>query len=682
MTNWPWPMDGVQQWFENLWNYVSETAYGAVTWVWEQVWDKIQWIRDRIDESITWVYNQIKPTIDAIADAVSDIWLALDAAIEGGIGSLSGALTGISDWLGETLSEWFSSVSDWVTGSADWLWSQIQTVLGDVSGGISGSITSLLEGFSQSLSSGINWIHDQINDALGYAIDNITGSVNTLITETNEWVGDVVSGGMDWVTQALQGVAGRISDGFRGFFEWLLSHISWFAEMIWGAVEMLMGQLGDLGTRLISMLTNILTSAFSMTSPPPNIKQASDVMIEALYERQMIEIDSMYQSEPSFAALMNKSKELQGVLLTAGIAASAGAIIGELAHPLKNMGIRATVRELVYWSGIPSVTAAIAITPTAIGLLQPLRYALNERWTPMIPPSTDLVRFSVREVYQPERREALLAFYPGEPYQSYMAKLGYRPEFAEHYWMAHWVLPSVSQLNDMLYRGIIDRERWEEYVRYNDYIPEMIPNLGDIIYSPYTRVDIRRIYDMGLATRDEMYENYRWLGYDHEHAEKMTIWSMVYEEFPVLLAQYQNGWITIEDVKTSLIELGMPEDRAERLLRTRIEPQQPLRLADQRDLTMSAVARLYILGQMEEGEARELLMDMGYDEREADYILTLYSLTYNNRDLTPSQVMNAIGEEILSLDFGTTYMRYLGYDEFETTVLFMLGGIYGKELLA
>ena len=65
----------------------------------------------------------------------------------------------------------------------------------------------------------------------------------------------------------------------------------------------------------------------------------------------------------------------------------------------------------------------------------------------------------------------------------------------------------------MLFRGVISRETWGNYVRFNDFVPAQIDNLARISYSPFTRVDSRRMYRLGVLTDQELLQSYADVGY-------------------------------------------------------------------------------------------------------------------------------------------------------------------------
>ena len=201
--------------------------------------------------------------------------------------------------------------------------------------------------------------------------------------------------------------------------------------------------------------------------------------------------------------------------------------------------------------------------------------------TQYIPPVQDLIRMAVREVFTPEIAEkyGLFEDFP-EDFKRQAARLGMSEEWARNYWAAHWELPSVTEGFEMLHRGIITYEELETLLRSLDYMPFWRDKLIKMSYEPYTRVDVRRMYEMGVLTRDEVKRAYLDLGYDDEKAEKLTVWTeKEYSQAAkyktqttrdlsqaTLLSAYSKGILSRDDTIKYLVGLGYDTSEANLLV--------------------------------------------------------------------------------------------------------------------
>jgi len=146
---------------------------------------------------------------------------------------------------------------------------------------------------------------------------------------------------------------------------------------------------------------------------------------------------------------------------------------------------------------------------------------LNLRW--VIPPLTDIIRLAVREAFSPEAIEKydLKQHYP-EELTDWAEKQGLSKDWAEKYWIAHWDLPSLQQGFEMMWRTDFSEEDLDLLMRFADVNPYFRPYLKKIAHRPYTRVDARRMRDVGVLDRVQLKTAYKDIGYDEEHAENMT----------------------------------------------------------------------------------------------------------------------------------------------------------------
>ena len=106
-------------------------------------------------------------------------------------------------------------------------------------------------------------------------------------------------------------------------------------------------------------------------------------------------------------------------------------------------------------------------------------------------------------------------------------------EFAERFWFAHWVLPSLGQGFAMFHRlrdpdsdTFFSLDDLRNLVKTQDISPFFRDRLIEIAFRPLTRVDVRRMFRDGTLDRDQVLSAYRDLGFSEESAELMTEWTV------------------------------------------------------------------------------------------------------------------------------------------------------------
>jgi len=199
------------------------------------------------------------------------------------------------------------------------------------------------------------------------------------------------------------------------------------------------------------------------------------------------------------------------------------------------------------------------------------------------PSPADIVRFAIREVYNPEVRKKYGQDEDiSQDYIESAKHAGLSEEFSRDYWAAHWNLPSVSDAFEMLHRGVISEDELKDLLKAQDIMPFWRDKLIEISHVPFTRVDVRRMYQLGVLSRDEVFRSYKDIGYDDWHAEKLT-------EF------------TIKSVEQDA------EDEAK----------------DEKNLTASEIMRLYSEDIIDEQTFRDLMKGLNFSDETIDYKLLL-----------------------------------------------------------
>jgi len=297
-----------------------------------------------------------------------------------------------------------------------------------------------------------------------------------------------------------------------------------------------------------------------------------------------------------------------------------------------------------------------------------------------MPGVSDLIRMAVREVFSPEiaTKFGLFEDYPSI-FEHYAKMVGLRPEWARRYWAAHWELPSPQMGFEMFHRRIIDYDTLVMLLRALDVMPFWRDKLIKLAYMPLTRVDVRRMYAVGVLDEKDVYNAYLDLGYSPENAQRMTeftirytepkekdltvsqvikafkiglldfpsalnyltrlnmtpnaamlrlqmaqyeLWeSTVDEQIKLLKTKWQRGLIDDTILMQQMYKLGLSTERVSYILDSLYAQKEskPPRL-----LTLAQTEHAYKAGYMSEKRTRQELRWMGYDDERIDILLELW----------------------------------------------------------
>ena len=177
--------------------------------------------------------------------------------------------------------------------------------------------------------------------------------------------------------------------------------------------------------------------------------------------------------------------------------------------------------------------------------------------TQFIPPPSDLLRFSVRDVFtnnvdlQKEldsEYDEIASIVPWAKAQGILEKteLAGLPDDAmrdvlKMYWRAHWGLISPTQGYEGFHRLRKDRLNrftnlipdikefgWTELnqlLKMSDYLPSQRKVLAAISSKQLGRIDLRRLYNDGVMAKDELTEQFKDLGYVDADVKMLVDWS-------------------------------------------------------------------------------------------------------------------------------------------------------------
>jgi len=500
MAGWPWPLDGVQSWFDSLWNWVSTSAFNAGRWVWTQVTTGLASVKDYVLGQVSWVANYLWGKITWLKDQVSSGLSYVGSQVWGFITWLSGQVSSGLSWLWNAISGAVSGISSWITNGLSWVWNQI---------------SSGLSSLSSFITSSVGWLGGQISSGLNNLWTAISSTVGNFAAQ--------VSNGLKWVWDSLSGLAGdllggvveALGSGLQAFWDWLLKHLTWISQMIIGAINPVIsavqGFLMDVGRRILDGLT----ATFTPGSPDEELETAISVMVETMQTRVAEEVQTMYKSPPEEGAVLATARN---VAVLYGVGVVGGHILGQAAdaaHPLKHLGFADLADTITSSIGIGGVLSRIFNMPTEVGLLIPLRHAYNKMFTPEIPGSGDLVRMVVREAFDPK----MVIEAPPE-FIAAMAFQGFSKTWCDRYWTAHFEPIPLLQAYANLWRGDWTKEEFMYALHIADVHPMWREPIFNVAFRPPGARELGYGYDTNLYDRDDIVKYRRWGGLSLEDAEK------------------------------------------------------------------------------------------------------------------------------------------------------------------
>jgi len=185
---------------------------------------------------------------------------------------------------------------------------------------------------------------------------------------------------------------------------------------------------------------------------------------------------------------------------------------------------------------------------------------------PSIPGVGDLVRFAVREAY-PDAKTFTEHY---AKMSTWIAAQGYDQYFADAFWTAHWVIPTVSQADELLHRGEISEAEHTGLYILNDIRPEDISALRRLTWSLPGRIEARWMFRWGEIDVSDLRDYLVKDGLNPEYADRVAS-AMAKQQFLTdinretanIKADYARGYSVEAGLRRDLAALGMRSEIVE-----------------------------------------------------------------------------------------------------------------------
>ena len=285
--------------------------------------------------------------------------------------------------------------------------------------------------------------------------------------------------------------------------------------------------------------------------------------------------------------------------------------------------------RLVLRGQIPLADLPARLRQTGLILDQDVQEALE--LARYLPGPSDIVRFMVRDVADQNivNRFGLDDEFQAK-FQGQVAKFaeaqGIDPQTMRDYWRAHWSIPSPTQLYVMYHRlrGLppgdpnrITEDDIRTALQQQDILPFWVDKLIAISFRPLRLVDIRRGFNAGTLSVDQVRQAYREIGYSDRDVETLTRDLQVQKvqalkRLPIT-TQYAAGEINETELRAELAELGYQpaeQDFGVAVGRFKIE-------RARRKTCAKSIKRRFLTGGMDKVTAGQALIGQGLDPFQA-----------------------------------------------------------------
>jgi hypothetical protein len=669
-----------------------------------------------INSTTSGITNTLNSVNNALATAISNTRTSISSSIDTSTKSVTTRIAdstkAVSDAITSTTSNILNKIQtninaiDQVTTTVSGnIFSSANNVINNITNGLNLTKSSLVQSLTQSaedvkrnLDSSISKSTSSINGQIQTVNNGIATSTQNINKNTNDAIGGLISGVTDSLNPltVLAGILGADYQQFVGsFIPDIGGDIGKSLQRIQNAINKLLNNeykswdefVSDLG--VFEANSGLIQGAFNISLIIPILlnmfHNAGQIYSQNITKLLMEEVrPTSLQTPDILKAFMrrtiteDKTHEMLGKLgfdddLIRLLKSNSKIMLD--VNEIKNMYLRGMIDETLHDTKLEK-----------LGFRDEDIASLKQLYFP-VPVPQDLIRFAVREVFTPEtvKQYGMDQDFPSD-FALYGKQVGLDEKWSKAYWAAHWELPSPTMGFEMFHRNIIDEAGLKNLLKSLDVMPYWRDKLIQLSYNPITRVDVRRLYKLGVISLADVEKRYLAIGYSPNDAhllakftemdngadEETTAIEIKQLSKSVIEQGYKKKVISREQAFQALTNLGYIHTDIEIILSIADLSVETDKVKDitkeQSDKAHKYVLDAYKRRSISTDDAREQLLDLGFSSADIDIELSFADYEYQ------TSVKVSIVNKVQDLFVSNTI------DDVELTTFLSVNGFSIKEI--
>jgi len=201
-----------------------------------------------------------------------------------------------------------------------------------------------------------------------------------------------------------------------------------------------------------------------------------------------------------------------------------------------------------------------------------------------LPPMSDIIRFMIRDadddkpggVVERFNLDALFERKYASQLREWGDSAGLPIKVAQYAWRSHWTIPPPTQLFDFWHRLRTNKdyptlkEDIDQALIQQDILPFWHKHYYAVSFRPIGRIDIRRAYNIGALSDDELVPSYIQLGYSDETSEQLAKFSRRLRNDSATGHRAIKLWIKFaidrDTAKQRMVDGGLPDEVVDKAL--------------------------------------------------------------------------------------------------------------------